>query len=175
MAGGPGILAVALGLAALAFRPVSPVAPLVTALVGVIGVAVPLPARARQGRRGARTGIWVLAVVLGVGAFAMVRAMGAAVPVRYGGAAFAASSLAAVAEEAFFRRLVYGRLERWGPAVAVAGSAVLFGAVHVGAYGAAVLPIDVAAGILLGWQRWVTGGWSAPALTHVAANLLAMG
>jgi len=50
-----------------------------------------------------------------------------------------------------------------------------FAAIHVPVYGFAVLPIDTAAGLLLGWQRWTTGGWSAPGVTHMAANLIAQG
>jgi hypothetical protein len=34
------------------------------------------------------------------------------------------------------------------------------------------LPIDLAAGAVLGWQRWATGSWAVPAVTHVVANLL---
>ena len=81
-------------------------------------------------------------------------------------------SLAAVAEEAFFRRLVYDLLLPSGAAAAVLGSAALFAVVHVSVYGFWVLPIDVGAGLLLSWQRWATGSWAAPAVTHVLANLL---
>jgi membrane protease YdiL (CAAX protease family) len=35
-----------------------------------------------------------------------------------------------------------------------------------------VLPLDLAAGLLLGWQRQATGSWAVPAATHVVANLL---
>jgi membrane protease YdiL (CAAX protease family) len=80
--------------------------------------------------------------------------------------------LAAVAEEALFRRLAYGGLERFGAAVAIAGSALLFGLVHVPAYGLAALPVDVGAGLLFGWQRWASGTWTAPAATHAFANAL---
>ena len=87
--------------------------------------------------------------------------------------------MGAVAEEAFFRRLVYGWLASWGASwgavAAICGSALAFAAIHVPVYGLAVLPIDTAAGLLLGWQRWVTGGWSASGITHVAANLIAQG
>ena len=52
--------------------------------------------------------------------------------VRAAPAAVAASVVAAVAEEAFFRRLVYGWLaSSWGAAVAICGSAVAFAAIHV--------------------------------------------
>jgi hypothetical protein len=37
----------------------------------------------------------------------------------------------------------------------------------------AVLPVDLGAGLLLGWQRWATGTWTVPAVTHAAANALA--
>jgi membrane protease YdiL (CAAX protease family) len=82
------------------------------------------------------------------------------------------NGLAAVAEEAFFRRLVYGALVGAGPGVAVAGSAVLFALVHVTTYGFWVFPLDLAAGALLGWQRAVSGRWSVPAVSHVLANAL---
>src|SRR5436853_354664 len=72
----------------------------------------------------------------------------------------------------FLRRLVYGLLARWGDGVAVIGAAAAFGVVHIPAYGAHALPVDLAAGMLLGWQRWATGGWTAPAATHAAANIL---
>jgi membrane protease YdiL (CAAX protease family) len=81
--------------------------------------------------------------------------------------------LAAVAEEAFFRRLVYGTLlDEGGAAFAVAGSTVLFALVHMSIYGLWVLPLDLAAGAVLGWQRWASGSWKIPAVTHVIANLL---
>ena len=56
--------------------------------------------------------------------------------------------------------------------VALGGSALLFAAVHVTVYGLWVLPLDLAAGLLLGWQRQVTGSWAVPAVTHALANLL---
>jgi membrane protease YdiL (CAAX protease family) len=84
------------------------------------------------------------------------------------------NTLAAVAEEALFRRLLYDRLARWGGAAAVVVTAVLFAAVHVPAYGWAVVPVDLGAGLLFGWQRWASGSWLVPAATHVAANLVVM-
>jgi membrane protease YdiL (CAAX protease family) len=118
---------------------------------------------------------WIFAVFLGTIAFAAVRLLIPTVvlPVTIGGAI--ASSIAAVAEEAFFRRFLYGVLTRCGASVAILGSAVAFATVHVPLYGIEALPIDLGAGLVLGWQRWATGGWSAPAVTHVAANLLILG
>jgi membrane protease YdiL (CAAX protease family) len=80
--------------------------------------------------------------------------------------------LAAVAEEAFFRRFVYDALLPGGATLAVVGSALLFALAHVTVYGWWVLPIDLAAGFVLSWQRWATGSWKVPAVTHVLANLL---
>ena len=84
------------------------------------------------------------------------------------------NALAAVAEEAFFRRLVFDLLSPYGPTVALVGSAGLFAIVHVTVWGLWVLPLDLAAGLLLSWQRSVTGRWSVPAATHVLANALAL-
>ncbi|MGH9265501.1 MAG: lysostaphin resistance A-like protein [Acidimicrobiales bacterium] len=90
------------------------------------------------------------------------------------GAAIALNALAAVAEEAFFRRYLYGLLARWGPAVAIGVSAGAFALVHVTVWGWWVLPLDLAAGLVLSWQRAASGRWSIPAATHVLANTLAL-
>lgn len=114
------------------------------------------------------------ALGLGVGAFAVGRLLLTGVPPAAPATALVVglNTLAAVSEEAFFRRLVYGALLAGGPALALVGSAVLFAAVHVTVYGAWVLPLDLAAGLLFGWQRRVTGSWTVPAATHAVANLL---
>jgi membrane protease YdiL (CAAX protease family) len=112
-------------------------------------------------------------LVLGVAAFAAGRLIGGGTaPASPTTTIVALNTLAAVAEEAFFRRLVYGALVASGPGYAIAGSAILFAAVHVTVYGAWVLPIDLAAGLLFGWQRWASGTWRVPALTHALANVL---
>jgi membrane protease YdiL (CAAX protease family) len=80
--------------------------------------------------------------------------------------------LAAVAEEAFFRRFLYDRALRYGPAVAAGVCALLFAAIHVPVYGPSVFWVDLGAGLLFGWQRWASGTWAAPAATHAFANLL---
>ena len=119
-----------------------------------------------------RAALPVLAI--GIGAFVVGRALLAGSPPPAPTTAFviALNSLAAVAEEAFFRRLVFGALLAAGPVAAVVGSAVLFAAVHVTVYGFWVLPLDLAAGLLFGWQRQATGSWVVPAVTHAAANVL---
>jgi len=80
--------------------------------------------------------------------------------------------MAAVAEEAFFRRFLYGRLLPVGAGAAVGLTALAFAMVHVPAYGWAAFPVDLGAGLLLSWQRWASGRWTVPAATHVLANLL---
>jgi membrane protease YdiL (CAAX protease family) len=81
---------------------------------------------------------------------------------------------AAVAEEAFFRRFLYGRLLAAGAPVAVVVSAFAFAAIHVPEYGVAAFWVDLGAGLLLSWQRWASGTWTVPAATHAIANVLAV-
>lgn len=162
--------AIVLGCAALAARPPATVgAVLVVVAVGAIGALAPLPAR-----ESIRPGLLSLpaVVALGVLTFLVARIAARPLPAPVVPFTVAATITAAMAEELFFRRLVYAWLVPAGEALAVAGSAVLFAVVHVPAYGVRALPIDVAAGVLFGWQRWATGGWIAPALTHAAANVL---
>jgi membrane protease YdiL (CAAX protease family) len=89
-------------------------------------------------------------------------------------AAFVLSVLAAVSEELVFRRALYGWLCRYGPVLAVTATAAAFAVVHVPAYGVNALPVDLGAGLLLSWQRWASGSWTVPAITHVSANVLAV-
>lgn len=100
--------------------------------------------------------------------------VGPGFPVPHGPEVLLLNSLAAVSEELFFRRLVYGGLVRFGAAIAIGGSALLFATLHVPIYGPAVFWVDLGAGLLLSWQRWASGGWGAPATTHVVANLVAV-
>jgi len=163
------VLAIALGCLALLARPVSYASTIATLLVGLTGLAA---IRARP-RESASRLAWMLVVAVGAGAFLAARVIGPGLGVRLTHAGIAATVVAGIAEEAFFRRFVYGWIEeRAGVAAAIGVSAVLFAVVHIPTYGVAVLPIDLAAGVLLGWQRWASGGWTAPALTHTLANLM---
>ena len=82
------------------------------------------------------------------------------------------NTLAAVAEEALFRRVAYDALLAAGPVVAIGGSALLFGLAHVTVYGWWAFPLDVAAGVVFGCQRWAGGSWMIPAVSHALADLL---
>ena len=143
---------------------------LLTAILGsvaVAGVLVPVPSdRARLPR-------WI---VLGIGLAGVVAAaLAAGRPVAFPSTAWAIplALLAAVAEEALLRRVLYARLQPAGTTVAVGVTAVLFALLHVPLYGWAAFPVDLGAGLLLSWQRWASGTWTVPAGTHAAANLLA--
>jgi membrane protease YdiL (CAAX protease family) len=115
----------------------------------------------------------VLAIGLAAVAIAATTA-GRPVAMSFAPLAIPLSLLAAVAEEALFRRAAYGWLERYGVLVAILGSAALFALVHIPFYGFAALPVDLGAGLLLSWQRWASGTWTVPAATHAAANFLAV-
>jgi membrane protease YdiL (CAAX protease family) len=168
---GPDALApVAIGLlvVALATRPVSRVGLAVTVGAGLAALApvIPRPAFDREART------WGMPLAVGVGGFVIARLL-----LSTPGAAFrpwvaVGSVAAAVAEEAVFRRLVYGWALRWGVPVAIGVSALLFAAVHVPWYGTGAFWVDLGAGLLLSWQRWASGGWAVPAVTHSAANIL---
>lgn len=169
------VLVVAAGCGTLTARPLllassgaGPAVVLTGLFVALLVVSLTWPAAGDRPRAVAP------ALALGVGAFVAGRILlaGSPPPAPASALVIALNTLAAVAEEAFFRRLVYGALLAGGPGLAVAGSALLFAAVHVTVYGLWVLPLDLAAGLLFGWQRRVTGSWAVPAATHAVANLL---
>jgi hypothetical protein len=109
------------------------------------------------------------AVPLGVGVVGVVAAGVVGGPVgdrRVGVVGGGLAVLAGVAEEALFRRL--------GAVAAVVGGALGFALVHLPAYGVAAMPVDLGAALLLSWQRYASGRWTVPAVTHAIANLLAV-
>ncbi len=165
-------VAIICGIGALAARPTASLGALGIALtVGLSGALVVAPPDKRSD--GSPLGRFLAIVTGGCATFALARWLRpGAVPVPFTPFALAATVAAAVAEELFFRNLVYVSLARWGSVVAIGGAALLFALVHVPAYGITVLPLDLAAGALLGWQRWASGGWGAPAMTHAVANIL---
>ena len=170
------VLAVLAGCAVLTARPLlidlaggRPAVVLTIVFVGLLAMSLGWPA----GRATGPPGVALPVLAVGLGAFLIGRVLVAGSPPASATAlAVGLNTLAAVAEEAFFRRLVYGVLLAGGPAAALVGSAVLFAAVHVTVYGFWVLPLDLAAGLIFGWQRQATGSWRVPAVTHVVANLL---
>ena len=123
----------------------------------------------------ARWSVTLAALALGTLAFVGGRALvDVPMPPSQLGVALALNGLAAVAEEMFFRRYLYGLLAPFGTAVAIVVSASAFALAHVTVWGWWVLPLDLAAGLVLSWQRAASGRWSVPAATHVLANSLAL-
>jgi len=173
--------ALAAGLAFLLVRPalgaVPAAVPLLAAgYLAMAATALAVPAPAVGGAAGGAAPLgWALPLGVGLAAVAVAGVVAGPAPEpRVGAAAAGLGLLAAVAEEALFRRLLYLRLARYGTVVAVLGSATLFALVHLPAYGTAALPVDLGAGLLLSWQRFASGRWTVPAATHAVANLLAV-
>jgi membrane protease YdiL (CAAX protease family) len=138
-------------------------------LIGIVAALAPVPA-------GIPAPFGVAPVTLiGVAAVLLATSVaGPSFPLPRTAEILALNTVAAVAEELFFRRMLFGGVLRFGALVAVAGSAIVFALVHVPIYGAAAFPVDLGAGLLFSWQRWASGGWGASATTHVVANLLAV-
>ena len=172
-------LPVVAGCLALSARGLTVHATVATAVVGLLGLLVPgrdVPGRDVATRDATATRArWIAAVAVGVGAFGVARMMGSPVGIRTTGWGIVTLAIVSVAEESFFRRYVYAWTSRWGAAAAVAVAGVTFALVHVPIYGMRALPVDLAAGLLLGWQRWAAGTWTAPALTHFVADLFQLG
>ena len=125
---------------ALAFRPVAPAGSLAVAVaVGLLGLLAPVPPAAGDGSGRHH---WLAATVLGIAATVAARAMQHPAPPPPAWFAIFAI-VAAVSEEVFFRRLLYGWLAMYGPVVAIAGAAAVFAAIHVPAYGLSALPVDL--------------------------------
>jgi membrane protease YdiL (CAAX protease family) len=164
-----GSLALVLRAAVVGTSAALPMFVAVLAGIALVSIATPV------GRSGAHRLPVPLVLALGVGAvLAATLAVGSGVPLPGGWLTLALGVAAAVSEELFFRRLVYGRLERIHTLVAIVGSALLFALVHIPLYGAPVFWVDLGAGLLFTWQRWASGGWEAAAGTHAIANVLAV-
>jgi membrane protease YdiL (CAAX protease family) len=148
---------------------------LVVLFVALLVFGVVLLPDARESLFAPRRLSVLVPLAFGIGVFALGRVTSAgAAPGSLSTVVVATNVLAAVAEEAWFRRLWFALLEPAGPVAAIGGTSVLFALVHVATYGMWVLPLDLAAGLLLGWQRHATGSWYVPACTHAIANLLVL-
>lgn len=161
---------IALACIALAAREVTASSIAISVAVGIVGW---VGLRAHPQPR-ATLAASVAALAVGVGAFALARVTGEGFSVRYDTLGIAAILLAAVSEEALFRGYLHERLAAIGtrPIAIGAITASVFAAIHVPTYGLAILPLDLAAGAVLAWQRQASGTWIVPAITHAAANLM---
>jgi hypothetical protein len=77
--------------------------------------------------------------------------------------------IAPVAEEIFFRGIIYGFLRRWGVLVAVFGTTVVFGAAHW--IGTGVLVTQIVGGIVFALAYEKSGSLIAPVTIHVFGNV----
>ena len=164
-----GLGALVLRLAALGDANASVLFGLTYLALGTASVAVALPA-ASDGHVGTP-----LVLVIGLCAVALAAGWGPAFPKAHGPEVLALDLLAAVAEEAFFRRLVFGGLLRFGVVAAIGGSALLFAGVHVPTlrFGGVLGRPRRGAAVLLATLGQRERG-ARPAATHAAANLLAV-
>jgi membrane protease YdiL (CAAX protease family) len=174
-----GVAAGVLGAASLALRPVGWGGVLATVAVGLVAVAAaptqtPDPVRLARAGGGVRSSSPAMVLAVGLLAVAAARMAGAPLPGPASAVGVGASLAAAVAEEALFRGVLQGALQRLqaGQVLAIGLPAALFALVHVPGYGPGSLPVNLAAGLLLGWQRHAVGSWTVPAATHGAANLI---
>ena len=170
---------VVVGMAILVARPAiastvgwSP-AVVTTLFTGILVLALVAPVRVDRIARRGRGPVPMAVFSAGAFVFVLGRLLAAGhAPAPVTTVLVVLNTLAAVAEEALFRRVAFDALLPAGPVAAVTGSALLFGLAHVTVYGWWALPIDVAAGLVLGWQRWASNSWTVPAATHALADLL---
>jgi membrane protease YdiL (CAAX protease family) len=170
-----GVAVGVLGAGLLALRPVGWGGVVATVAVGIVALAA-APSQARVPEVGGWVRSSSRAMVLAVGLLAVVaaRVIGAPLPEPASAVGVGASLAAAVAEEALFRGVLHGALIRLraGPVLAIGLPAALFALAHVPGYGPGSLFVNLAAGLLLGWQRHAAGSWTVPAATHAVANLI---
>jgi membrane protease YdiL (CAAX protease family) len=80
----------------------------------------------------------------------------------------------ALAEEAFLRGVLFTALVTWrGSAFALIVTSGCFAGLHIPLYGWHTVVINTAVGLCLGVTRQLSGTWTAPAITHICADLAA--
>lgn len=81
--------------------------------------------------------------------------------------------LGPIVEELIFRGVLFGKLQRFGPTVAILVTAVGWTALHY-FYAPMVLAVILVDGLLLGLARWKTGSVIPPIMMHALYNLYAI-
>jgi CAAX protease family protein len=79
------------------------------------------------------------------------------------------AGIAPIAEEIYFRGLVYGYLRRWGPSVAILGSTLLFVAVHPNLRGIPVT--QIVGGLVFAIAYEAEKNLMVPIVIHTLGNL----
>ena len=78
------------------------------------------------------------------------------------------AALPALAEEDFFRGVIYNGLKDYSRPVGIVVSSLLFALLH---FDAALLPIYIFAGVVIGWVFSLTGSLLSTAVLHFAFNI----
>ena len=101
-----------------------------------------------------------------------LRTPGGALPLAQLPVWAAVVTVVAVAEEVLLRGVLWIAAEQWrGAMAALVMTTSAFGLLHVPLYGWNALPLDLAAGLLLGGLRMAAGGWGSAAIAHTVADL----
>lgn len=83
-------------------------------------------------------------------------------------------AVVATAEEYLLRGVLFDAILAWrGRSIALILTAVAFAGLHVPLYGWQAFPLDLAVGLWLGSLRLIASTWTAPAVAHTLADLLA--
>jgi membrane protease YdiL (CAAX protease family) len=136
-------------------------------LPGVRGALAPGPARTQL-----VIGLAGSAVLCAVPLTVHVRTPGGTLPLGQLPVWAAVVTVVAVAEEVLLRGVLWSIAEQWrGTTAALVMTTAAFGLLHVPLYGWDALPLDLAAGLLLGGLRIATGGWGSAAVAHTVADL----
>ncbi|HEX8025015.1 MAG TPA: CPBP family intramembrane glutamic endopeptidase, partial [Candidatus Limnocylindrales bacterium] len=140
------------------------------------GLPLVVPPSTRAAASDAALGLAGGLALIGI---ALVTTLAAAGAVRPNGLAadlagpwLVATVVVALAEDLILRGVLFGMLERaarWPFALFVTSAA--FALMHVPVYGWHVVPLDLGVGLFLGGLRLATGGWLAPGVAHVVADV----
>ena len=125
IASGAGLLALAARAAVLGTSDERILVISIPMALGAIGLLAPLPASVKGAVPAS------LVFMIGLAGVVATLFLGRSILLAHTTIALGLVVVAAIGEELFFRRLLYGTLERWGLATAIVGSAALFAAVHV--------------------------------------------
>ena len=113
-------------------------------------------------------GGWIAYGAFGIDGISLIRVPIPMVPVEAAVFLIVAGGASPMAEEIFFRGVLYSALRRWGAAAAITASTLLFAAAHTGPGFPVVQAIG---GFVFALAREKSGSLAAPVTIHVLGNL----
>ncbi len=113
-------------------------------------------------------GGWIACGVFDIDGIALIRVPIPPVPAEAAVFLLVAGIVSPMAEEIFFRGILYSALRRWGAVAAITASTVLFAAAHTGPGFPVVQAIG---GFVFALAREKSGSLAAPVTIHVLGNL----